>query len=331
MTEPIVALRGIRKAFPARGGPRRRMPTIALDDVTLNVEVGESVGIVGDSGAGKSTLAWIAAGLMQPTSGSISIDGIDLGDASAKQLRSARRSVGFVFQDALGSFNPMRTVEHSLGLPLAHYLGVTGVAARTAIGDMMERVGLRGSQMTRYPHEFSGGQIQRLAIARALVTRPPIVILDEPVSALDVSIRAQILNLLRDLAREFRLTYLLIATDPNVVEHMTERTVVMYAGRILESGPRAGVFVEPRHPYTVSLLLLGDVQGRIHGSHGLLAEKVATAAERGATSGSASGCPFAGTCPLELPICRAERPELVRVGPSHLVTCHAYAATGGSL
>ena len=330
MAEPIVALRGVSKSFAARGTGRSRATTLAVDDVSIEVGAGESVGIVGDSGAGKSTLAWIAAGLLVPTSGSVMVDGVDLANASPGQRRAARRSVGLVFQDALNSFNPMRTVEHALGLPLAHYLGVTGAAARLAIGEIMERVGLRASQMTRYPHEFSGGQIQRLAIARALIARPPVVVLDEPVSALDVSIRAQILNLLRDLATDFRLTYLLIATDPAVVEHMTDRTVVMYAGRILEASPREAMFARPCHPYTVSLLSLGDIDGRIAGvaERGLLAGRVAAVADRAADR--VEGCPFAGSCPLELPICRSTRPGLVPAGPGQLVACHAYSQPRGA-
>ena len=329
MSEPLIALRGVRKVFERSGRGVRGGFTVAVDDVTLEVATGESVGIVGDSGAGKSTLAWMAAGLLVPTAGSLVVDGVDLAHASPSQLRAARRSVGLVFQDALGSFNAMRTVEHTLSVPLAHYVGETGAAARRTIGQMMERVGLRASQMTRYPHEFSGGQMQRLAIARALVARPPVIILDEPVSALDVSIRAQILNLLQDLAAEFRLTYLLIATDPSVVEQMTDRIVVMYAGRILESAPRVEIFVEPRHPYTVSLLSLGDVDGRIRSTGGLIADTVGVAADRALTAPS-TGCPFAGTCPLELPMCRTVRPELVPAAPRHLVTCHAYASSGGA-
>jgi oligopeptide/dipeptide ABC transporter ATP-binding protein len=329
MAEPLVALRGITKTFPVRGGATGREQTVAVDDVTLELARGESVGIVGDSAAGKSTLAWIASGLLAPTAGSVRIAGVELVGASATQLRAARRAVGLVFQDALGSFNPMRTVEHTLGLPLAHYGGVTGAAAQAAIGAMMERVGLRASQMTRYPHEFSGGQIQRLAIARALIARPPVVVLDEPVSALDVSIRAQILNLLRDLAAEFQLTYLLIATDPAVVEHMTDRTVVMYAGRLLESGPREAMFARPRHPYTVSLLSLGDIDGRIEAaSRGLLEGRVASIADRSPVD--ATGCPFSGSCPLELPICPTTRPELVPAGPGQSAACHAYAVPGGA-
>jgi peptide/nickel transport system ATP-binding protein len=329
MAEPLLALRAVSKAYRARGAGRRGESTVAVDDVSLEIGAGESVGIIGDSGAGKSTLAWMAAGLLAPTRGSILVDGVDLATASPTALRAARRSVGLVFQDALGSFNAMRTVEHALAVPLAHYLHLTGPAARTAIGDMMERVGLRASQMTRYPHEFSGGQIQRLAIARALVARPPVVVLDEPVSALDVSIRAQILNLLRDLASEFKLTYLLIATDPAVVEHMTDRLVVMYAGRVLEASPREPMFARPRHPYTVSLLSLGDIDGRIQGAaeRGLLPGRIAAAADR--SREGATGCPFSGSCPLELAICRDVRPELVPAGPEQVAACHAYATSGG--
>jgi oligopeptide/dipeptide ABC transporter ATP-binding protein len=321
VAEPLLVVRDLRVAFPSRAGRGRE--TVAVDGVDLEVVPGEPLGIVGDSGAGKSTLAQACAGLLRPTAGHVLIDGIDLATARGDRLRQARRHVSIVFQDAAGSFNPMRTVEHALSLPLRHFTNLDAPAIRTAVGDMMERVGLHASQMTRYPHEFSGGQVQRLAIARALIARPRIVILDEPVSALDVSIRAQILNLLRDLAADYGLTYVLIATDPSVVAHMTARTVVLYGGRVLEAGPRPTVFAAPRHPYTVSLLSLNDVDGRIEAG-GLLANRATDVDPTGA-----DGCPFAGTCPLELEPCRTVRPSLVAVGDAHLARCHAFAPRNG--
>ena len=321
MAESLLVVRDLRVAFPARDGRRRE--TVAVDGVDLEVVPGEPLGIVGDSGAGKSTLAQACAGLVRPTGGHVRIGSIDLASASGRELREARRHVSIVFQDAAGSFNPMRTVEHALALPLRHFTDLDRPAVRTAIGDMMERVGLHASQMTRYPHEFSGGQVQRLAIARALIARPRIVILDEPVSALDVSIRAQILNLLRELAIDYGLTYVLIATDPAVVEHMTSRTIVLYGGRVLESGPRTAVFSVPRHPYTVSLLSLNDVDGRIEAG-GLLSSRAGDI-----DPARAQGCPFAGTCPLEIEPCRTVRPPLVPVGDAHDARCHAFAAASG--
>lgn len=321
MTEqPALRLQEATVAYP---GPRAvigHRATIALDRVTLAVEAGVSLGVIGDSSAGKTTLARLMAGLVKPASGTIWVSGTDLTGAPERQWREARRHIGFVFQDALRSFNPMHSVEHALTQPLRSFSVMSRAERKQTVGEIMERVGLRASQMTRYPHEFSGGQIQRLAVARALITRPSLVVLDEPVSSLDVSIRAQVLNLFRDLAADFSLTYVLIGSDPSVVGHMAKRVVIMYAGRVVESGRLEDVYSRPRHPYSSALLRLR--------SHGVSADATpqlsATrlASRRGATW---DGCPFAGICPLEAPRCAVERPEMVEVGPGHGVTCHAYA------
>jgi peptide/nickel transport system ATP-binding protein len=240
---------------------RRRRPhrdLIALDRVSFDIVARRSLGIIGDSGAGKSTLCRIAEGLVTPSSGRIIVDGEDLTRSGAGAWQKARRHAALVFQDTLGSFNPMRPVVDSVGMGLLSYTNVSRTEIRRAVGEVMEQVGLRPSQMTRYPHEFSGGQIQRLAIARALITRPRLVLLDEPVSALDVSIRAQILNLLSDLAASLSLTYVVISSDPGVPRHLASEMIVLYAGRIVERAPTGVLFSNPLHPYTVSLLALHD-------------------------------------------------------------------------
>jgi len=240
---------------------KRRRPhpdLVALDAVSFDVVAGRSVGIIGDSGAGKSTLCRVAEGLVSPSSGRIVVDGEDLTRSRAVAWQKVRRHAALVFQDTLGSFNPMRPVVDSVGMALLSYGNPSRAEIRRAVGEAMEQVGLRPSQMTRYPHEFSGGQIQRLAIARALITRPRLIFLDEPVSALDVSIRAQILNLLGDLAASLSLTYVIISSDPGVPRHLASEMIVLYAGRIVERAPTSVLFSGPLHPYTVSLLALHD-------------------------------------------------------------------------
>ncbi len=240
---------------------RRRRPhpdLVALDRVSFDLVAGRSLGIIGDSGAGKSTLCRVAEGLVSPSSGRIMIDGEDLTRSRAGAWQKVRRHAALVFQETLGSFNPMRPVVDSVGMALLSYASLNSSEVRRAVGEVMEQVGLRPSQMTRYPHEFSGGQIQRLAIARALITQPRLILLDEPVSALDVSIRAQILNLLSDLAGRLSLTYVVISSDPGVPRHLTTEMIVLYAGRIVERAPTSVLFSNPLHPYTVALLALHD-------------------------------------------------------------------------
>ncbi len=267
---PLVSFDGVTVAHRRRSGP----DLLALDGLSFDVVAGCSIGVIGDSGSGKSTLCRVAEGLVRPAAGRVLIEGVDLTHAPASVWRKARRHVGLVFQDALGSFNPMRPVVDSVRMPLLSYSDLGPAEQRRAVGEVMEQVGLRPSQMTRYPHEFSGGQIQRLAIARALITRPRLILLDEPVSALDVSIRAQILNLLSDLAADLALTYVVISSDPGVPRHLTREMLVLYAGRVIERAPTSALFSNPLHPYTVSLLALHDpaLAGRMGDLAGLLAQ-----------------------------------------------------------
>ncbi len=252
---PLIAFDNVSVVYRRRR-PRRSLE--ALSNISFAVEAGRSIGIIGDSGAGKSTICRVAEGLVRPSSGRILVEGKDFSTAGRQAWRRARRDVALVFQDTLGSLNPMRPVIDSIGAALIGYGNPTKAELRDAVGKAMERVGLLPSQMTRYPHEFSGGQVQRLAIARALITDPRLVLLDEPVSALDVSIRAQVLNLLSDLAQNLNLTYVVISSDPGVPRHLTNEMIVLYAGRIVERAPTDVLFSRPIHPYTVSLLSLHD-------------------------------------------------------------------------
>jgi ABC-type oligopeptide transport system ATPase subunit len=243
MAEALLAFDNVDVTFPRRGPPVE-----ALKGVSFEVRRGGSLGIIGDSGAGKSTICRVAEGLVRPSGGRVVIDGVELNNASEREWQKARRNISLVFQDAQGSFNPMRPVVDSIGMPLMSYSDASKAELRRKVGEVMEQVGLSGTQMTRYPHEFSGGQVQRLAIARALVTRPRLVLFDEPVSALDVSIRAQILNLLTDLAKSLSLTYVVISSDK----------IVLFAGKVIERAPTKQLFADPQHGYTLSLLSLRD-------------------------------------------------------------------------
>jgi peptide/nickel transport system ATP-binding protein len=308
--------------FRKRG--RGAAAPFALDRVSLAVAPGRSLGIIGDSGAGKSTLCRVAIGLIQPSGGRVVVNQTDLAGAPQRDWQKARRHIGFVFQDALGSFNPMRPVVDALSMPLLSYADLGKTEIRRAVGEALEQVGLPPAHMTRYPHEFSGGQVQRLAIARALINKPRLLLLDEPVSALDVSIRAQILNLLIDLARTLDLTYIVVSSDPAVVHYLTAETLVLYAGRVVEVAPTAALFVQPRHPYTVSLLALRDPEV------GLKQPGLSGSRSRPRRGGEGSwGCAFAGICPRELPPCRNEAPDLLAVGEGRSASCHSLAVEAG--
>ncbi len=296
---------GKRLVGPPRGLVRAVHPT------TFEVQAGETLGIVGESGCGKSTLARMLVGLEPPTGGSIEIEGKALDNADPAAFG---RLIQYVFQDPVSSLNPRKTIREILEIPLKLLHGMDRKARAARIAEIFEAVNLRPEFLTRYPHEFSGGQAQRIGIARALAANARILILDEPVSALDVSVQAQVLNLLADLKREFGLTYLFISHDLAVVESVSDRIAVLYFGAVVEQGPAEKVFAMPRHPYTK---LLADSAPRVGQPLG------------GVQSGELPdplnpppGCAFAGRCPKATDLCRKERPELRVIEGDQLAACH---------
>lgn len=253
---PLLELRGVSKAFPIERGLLRRTVgwVQAVQDVSLSVRAGEVVALVGESGSGKSTVARLALGLLQPTAGEVSLDGVVLATLSPDELRQRRRVAQLVFQDPQSSLNPRHTVARAIALPLLLHGVVPESAVEAEVARLLELVGLPSALARRYPHELSGGQRQRVGVARALAPRPRLLICDEAVSALDVSVQAQLLNLFGDLRRELGLAYLFIAHDLGVVRHLADRVAVMSLGRIVETGETARVFAGPEHPYTRELL-----------------------------------------------------------------------------
>jgi peptide/nickel transport system ATP-binding protein len=256
MTQPLLVLDRVSKQYRL---PREHLlspaPVVqALDDVSFTLHAGRSLGIVGESGSGKSTLARLVMALEAPTAGRVLLDGQDLNTLSAAQLRRARSQVQMVFQDPYGSLDPRRTVGQTVAEPLAVLHGASRSEQRARAAEALEAVGLRAADLAKYPHEFSGGQRQRIAIARALITRPKLIVADEPVSALDVSVQAQVLNLMQDLQDQFGVTYLFISHDLSVVDLVCDEVVVLQAGRIVEQGPPQRLFQRPEHPYTQRLL-----------------------------------------------------------------------------
>jgi len=312
---PALAIERLGKRFGGgRGLLGQRAAVRAVEDVSLSVAPGETLGIVGESGCGKSTLARMLVGLLTPTTGRIEIEGRDLSDQTG-DATAFGRLIQYVFQDPIASLNPRKTVRQILEAPLIHLLGLDAAARRARIAELFEAVRLRPEFLERYPHEFSGGQAQRIGIARALAASPRILVLDEPVSALDVSVQAQVLNLLADLRREFDLTYLFISHDLAVVEAVSDRIAVLYFGRIVELGPAAAVFARPRHPYT-------DLLARSAPSVGRAIERRARPGELPDPLDPPPGCAFAARCPRAEADCRAAPPALTTLEDDHEAACY---------
>ena len=322
MTAPLLEVEGIAKHYPIRAGllSRASGAVRAVDGVGFQLHRGETLALVGESGCGKSTTARLVLRLIDPTAGTVWFEGTDITTMSGAPLRALRRRMQIVFQDPFASLNPRMTVSDILEEPLiVHAIG-DGAARRARVEQLLSLVGLAPYHASRYPHEFSGGQRQRIGIARALAVEPALVVLDEPVSALDVSIQAQVVNLLGDLQARLGLSYLFIAHDLAVVKHVADRVAVMYLGRIVETGPKDQVFADPRHPYT-RLLLSAIPRPDPH-------RRLARQAAQGDLPSPANipaGCRFHTRCPFVIPRCRTEDPALLPTSPAHLSACHRAA------
>lgn len=318
MTSDILSVNNLHRVFPLRRAwPwAQRRSVYAVTDVSFTIKQGQTVGIVGESGCGKSTLARMIAMLDQPTSGSIRFQDRDLQEFRRSAQTEFRRSVQFVFQDPLSSLNPRKTIRQILETPLKHLTDQSPQERRQRVEELMALVNLRPEFLERHPHEFSGGQSQRVGVARSIAASPKLVVLDEPVSALDVSVQAQVLNLLRELKASQNLTYIFISHDLAVVENICNVVAVMYLGRIVEIGPRDTLFANPRHPYTHILLSSVPVPGAKP------EQRARPEGEPPSPTDLPPGCPFAPRCPKAQARCREQNPALEEHEAAHLVACY---------
>lgn len=317
--EPLLAARDLTMHFPVRRGLLQRVTghVKAVDGVDIELEAGECFALVGESGSGKTTLGRCLMRLIEPTTGSVRFAGRDLLELGPAALRSQRRHFQMIFQDPYGSLNPRMNIGRILAEPLEVHDIVPREKRPEKVAELLRLVGLPEDSSRRYPHQFSGGQRQRIGIARALAPEPRLIVADEPVSALDVSVRAQIINLLADLQRRFGLTLLMIAHDLAVVEQIADRVGVMYLGRIVEQGPTADLFDGPLHPYTTSLLSAVPVA-----DPGREKERIILAGEPPSPIQPPAGCPFHPRCPVARSDCATSVPVLEAKEPGHLVACH---------
>ena len=316
----LLEVQNLKVQFPAKHGILGRDSgwVRAVEDVSFVIGEGETVGLVGESGCGKSTLARAVTRLLEPTAGRILFRGEDLARLKGPRLRALRRQFQMIFQDPYGSLDPRMTVEDIVGEALdIHRLAPTREARRARVEALLKDVGLEPSHARRYPHEFSGGQRQRIGIARALAVAPKLIVCDEPVSALDVSVQAQVINLLRDLQVEHGLAYLFIAHDLAVVEHISRRILVMYLGKIVESGEAQIVCRGPKHPYTQALVSAVPVI-----DPGSKRARIVLSGDVPSPTNPPAGCPFHPRCPLAEPRCRTEPPPLRDLSNGHLAACH---------
>ena len=318
MGAPVLCTENLHRQFvlPRESLFRTPETVYALNGVSLTIEFGRSLGVVGESGCGKSTLARLCMFLDKPTSGRVEVLGQDLSALSPSELRQARSQFQMVFQDPYGSLDPRHTVRRIVGETLDASPARERGNHRVAIGQAIDAVGLRANDLDKYPHEFSGGQRQRIAIARALVTRPSLIVADEPVSALDVSVQAQVLNLMKDLQRDFGVTYMLISHDLGVVDYVCDEVAVMYLGRVVEHASRARLFSKPAHPYTQALF---DAVPRIGARR---RTRTVLHGDVGSQTRVTAGCAFADRCPQVQSRCTTEAPELRKIDNGHMASCH---------
>ena len=317
---PLLDARDIVKHYPIRGGVfmRQTGAVRAVDGVSLRIGAGETVGLVGESGCGKTTFGRTILRLEEPTAGEIRFEGRDIRTHSKAQMQALRREMQIIFQDPFSSLNPRKTVGHIVGEPLLVH-GVRNRAEREGrVLELLERVGLRREHLRRYPHQFSGGQRQRIGVARALALRPKLIVCDEAVSALDVSIQAQVINLLVDLQQDFGLTYLFISHDLSVVEHVSDRVAVMYLGKIVELAPAEALYREPLHPYSQALLSAVPIPDPSLRRPG----RVILRGDVPSPIDPPSGCRFHPRCRFAQAICARDEPLLAEIRPAHHAACH---------
>lgn len=323
--EEILTATSLSKTFTSGRAGARRARISALDDASLTLRRGESLGLVGESGCGKTTLARLLVGLEKPDSGTVMLDGQDLATLHGHARRSARRRIQMIFQDPYLSLNPRLTVTELIAEPLiVHKMAATKAERTDKVASLLQRVGLNPDMMHRFPHSFSGGQRQRIGIARALAAEPEVIICDEPVSALDLSVRAQILNLLRGLQQQTQIALLFISHDLSVVRHVCDRTAVMYLGRLVEQGPVQLVHDQPAHPYTQALLSAVPIVDPA--ARGSLSRRILLPGDPPSPSSPPSGCRFRTRCRLATDICSSQRPPLLPLASGgtgeHMVACH---------
>lgn len=321
MTEDLLVVKNLKKYYPITGGVLGGEVGVvkAVDDVSFSVKRGETLGLVGESGCGKSTTGRSLLRLIEPTAGEIRFDGVNVSALSAEEMRKMRRDMQIVFQDPFASLNPRHNIEKILEEPLVvHGIG-TSAERKKRVQEMLEVVGLSSYHARRYPHQFSGGQRQRIGIARALMLNPKLIVADEPVSALDVSIQSQVLNLMQDLQKELGLTYLFIAHDLSVVRHISDRVGVMYLGRIVELTTSRKLYSNPLHPYTQALLSAVPTP-----DPDAIRERVILQGDVPSPANPPSGCTFHTRCPHVTDECRSVRPTFRDAGDGHFVACHLY-------